>query len=94
MSGHICQQDTIYHMETGTFSVGCWECLYGTSIWPVWADNITVSPAKRVLMESVKARGIEVDTDGTDTIAFINDHWVSVWSVATEEEITAYDRSK
>ena len=81
-------------METGAFSVGCWECLYGDSIWPVWARNIRISPAKRTLMESVNARGIAVDTDGTDTFACVNDQWVSIWLVATKEERAIYDKNK
>ena len=91
MSEHECKQDTIWHMDEHRFSTGCWECVYGQSVWPAWAHNIIVSPAKRMLMESVMARGIVVDTDGSDTLALIDGRAIPIWFAATAEELAAYD---
>lgn len=93
MSEHECRQDNIWHMEERRFSVGCWACLYGKSIWPVWARSVVVSPAKRALMESVMARGIMVDTDGSDTLAFVERKGTPIWAVATTEELAAYEKA-
>ncbi len=42
-------------------------------------------------MESVSARGITVDTDGSETLAFVDERAIPIWLVATTEELATYD---